>query len=249
MPIGESNESKNWVDSLATTLRSLPRLKSLKIRSNGVVCSSVSLRGISDLTKLTSISVLGPWIDSLEEPSTLTQLRKLELTRVNPTADSLAGYTSLTGLTHLTLSSTRVPGNAIHSLVSGMSNLSGLCLQNTRISDEGMSCISALKSLERLDIGYTQIGDTGVHHLKDLACLTYLSLRATRASDHSVPSLLWLSNLRVLILSRSYVTERGLSQLSMMQSLSLVNATGIWGLTMDEKEKLRDMMKGVQFNV
>jgi len=89
-----------------------------------------------------------------------------------------------------------------------------LNLSHTRVSDEQMEALANLSNLRVLYLNNTEITDAGISRLSALSTLRWLSLVGTRVSDQSIPTFLKLENLTNLFLYQTAVTQSGLLQLA-----------------------------------
>ncbi|MCP4811099.1 MAG: hypothetical protein GY888_01205, partial [Planctomycetaceae bacterium] len=64
------------------------------------------------------------------------------------------------------------------AVLSDLSGLVGLTIQESRISDEGLRYLKGLKDLEELHLRGAEVGDQGIEHLLGLEKLRNLNLPA-----------------------------------------------------------------------
>ncbi len=79
----------------------------------------------------------------------------------------------LTSLTELNLDLSKITDAGLEHL-KGLTSVRSLNLNRTQITDAGLEHLKALTSLKTLDLGHTQITDAGLIHLKGLTRLTSL---------------------------------------------------------------------------
>ncbi len=98
-------------------------------------------------------------------------------------------------------------------------NLSGLRLDGSLITDDGLSCIRVLPNLESLSLRKTLVTDAGIQRFGHCDRLLQLDLAETQVSDRGLPSLARLQRLEQLDLGYTRVTERGLEHLAELTAL------------------------------
>lgn len=103
------------------------------------------------------------------------------------------------------------------------SDLHGVNLSGTPVTDEGLRRLSALGRLEVLSLVGTQITDDGLMHLQNLCGLQRLSLCKTSITDRGLAHLAALSQLRMLYLDEVAITDAGLFYLSCIRTLELLS--------------------------
>ena len=89
----------------------------------------------------------------------------------------------------------------------------GLNLANTKITDAGLAQLAPLTNLRRLHLEKTGLTDAGLAHLKGLAALEYLNLYGTAVTDAGLAHLEGLKNLKKVYLWQSKVTDAGVDKL------------------------------------
>jgi len=88
-----------------------------------------------------------------------------------------------------------------------------LNLSHTRITDKQVEAISKLVNLRVLYLNNTAITDAGISQLLPLSELRWLSLVGTRVTDKSIPTFVGLKNLTNLFLYQTGLTEAGIQKL------------------------------------
>jgi serine/threonine protein kinase len=134
--------------------------------------------------------------------------------RGNQKADdaALEYFKGLTNLSGLDLQQTPVSDAGLVHL-KGLTNLTGLNLESTAVTDAGLAHLKGLTKLSVLDLGGTRVGDAGLVHVKGLARLTNLHLEDTQVSDAGLKHLAGLSKLAQLDLTGTQVTADGVAGL------------------------------------
>jgi len=108
-----------------------------------------------------------------------------------------------------------------------LSNITGLYLKETSITDKGVVYLKNLKSLKILDLSHNKITDKGIKVLSQLKKLEVLALKGTGISDESLQTISKLKNLRTLIINDTKVTEKGLKLLSKLKKLETLHLKNI----------------------
>lgn len=130
----------------------------------------------------------------------------------------LKGLTDLQGLD---LTDTQVSDAGMEHL-KGLTKLHILGLGGTQVSDAGLEHLKGLANLEVLSLGGTQVSDAGLEHLKGLTKLSALDLRSTKVRDAGLEQLKGLTNLRVLFLGGTQVIDAGMEYLKGLTGLVLL---------------------------
>lgn len=102
----------------------------------------------------------------------------------------------------------------INSLSAIREQLVWLNLGHTRVTDEQLEGISRLGNLRVLYLNNTGISDDGLTKISALSELRWLSVVGTRISDKSIPTFEKLQNLTTLFLYGTAVTKKALTELS-----------------------------------
>ncbi|HEY7314984.1 MAG TPA: protein kinase [Gemmataceae bacterium] len=133
-----------------------------------------------------------------------------------------AGLEHLTGLTRLTrlhLNGTRVSDAGLVHL-KGLNNLTCLRLDNTQVRDDGLEHLKGLTKLTMLALSGTSVSDAGLERLKGLTNLTELYLAVTPVSDEGLEHLKGLTKLRTLELIGTHLSDAGLVHLKGLTNLT-----------------------------
>lgn len=107
-----------------------------------------------------------------------------------------------------------------------LTDLVGLNLNNTKISDAGVDRIAGLKSLRKLGLGDTLITDAGLQKLSGLTNLERLWLSNTPITDAGLEHLQSIPSLRRLILYGTQITDAGLGHLTKLPNLERLGLEG-----------------------
>ncbi len=172
---------------------------------------------------------------SIDQLSTLRELRQLSLRFRDITDVGRERLAPLSNLESLNLSRTKVSNSGLRHL-RALQKLRHLDLSGTAVTDEGLSDLSELPDLEELVVGVTfdgegrnrkrieaaQITDDGVVRLAGLRQLRGLNLRGTRVTDDGLGALRTLDHLTTLDLIETRVTDAGVAFLEDYQGLQTV---------------------------
>jgi hypothetical protein len=136
----------------------------------------------------------------------LETLKGLGITPMPLAAENNHLMVTFTGMQNIT-------DEQITSLEAIKEQLVWLNLSHTRITDQQLEAVARLGNLRVLYLNNTGITDAGLSHLTPLSELRWLSLVGTRISDQSVPTFVKLNKLTDLFLFQTSLTEEGLQQL------------------------------------
>ena len=88
----------------------------------------------------------------------------------------------------------------------------GVDLRGSQATDDILYQLQSLSSLERLWLDDTLVSDRGLSHLRSLTALQGLSLSGTRVTDAGLAHLKGLDNLQHLLLTDTQVTDAGVAE-------------------------------------
>lgn len=125
----------------------------------------------------------------------------------------------------VTASTDAFADDIVHS-ISDSSQLRGLNLSGTGLTDTGLQAVSRFSLLESLDVSSTRITDDGLIHCATLANLSTLSLTRTAITGDGLIHFPALANLSTLSLSRTAISERGLRFLTAVPNLQHLELGG-----------------------
>jgi hypothetical protein len=112
--------------------------------------------------------------------------------------------------------------NAGLSLLSRQSDLEGLHLRRTKISDAGILELANLPRLKELMLGGTGLTDEGLNALEWLTEMEVLYLWDTKITDEGLFYLRRMTRLRRLFLGKTGITGRGLRHLQCVPTLEIL---------------------------
>jgi Leucine-rich repeat (LRR) protein/HEAT repeat protein len=163
------------------------------------------------------VSRLYPFADPFASPRVaLAHVQKKEPTgRTDATPETTEGE-AITEIKRL--------GGAIE--VGAAKSAFRVVLENTKITDAGLTHLRALTGLQKLDLGGTSITDAGLIQLEGSNSLERLYLDRTHVTDAGLAHLSKLSKLRFLGLDNTRVTDRGLEHLKGLARLGELSLCG-----------------------
>jgi len=123
-----------------------------------------------------------------------------------------------TTLQVLELDETEVTDAGISHL-SALTGMESLNLVKTQITDEALRYLSRMKQLKKLDITLTAISGAGLRYLQDLQKLWWLEAGETRTTDDGLEYIARLRAIEFLTLSDTPITNAGLRHLAGMPRL------------------------------
>ena len=109
---------------------------------------------------------------------------------------------------HVSLDNTQITDAGL-SYVRWLPGLQGLTLRNTQINDAGLAHLQALTQLRWLNLKHTRVTDAGLAHLQGLTDLQALYLNDTKVTDAESPHLQGLTGLEELFLDNTKLTDAG----------------------------------------
>jgi Leucine-rich repeat (LRR) protein len=175
----------------------------------------------------------------LAEVGRLNQLEILELAGNASVTD--AGLVHLKGLTNLSglgLNNTQITdAGLVH--MKGLTKLSYLGLNGTQVTDAGLVRLKGLTNLSILGLNGSQVTDAGMVHLKGLTNVSHLGLSGTQFTDAGLVHLKGLTHLSELGLNNTRVTDAGLVHLKGLTHLSVLwlNSTQVTDAGMNELKR------------
>jgi Leucine-rich repeat (LRR) protein len=129
------------------------------------------------------------------------------------------------------------------ALIRANPEVEDLSLDNTGITDAGLTAVGRLKHLRKLSLYHTDITDTGLAHLRHLTRLKTLYLDGTKVTDAGVLGLRRLTRLENLPLSNTAITDKGAAVVSgfhHLKHLDLIN-TQIGDATLSRLRNLKQL--------
>ena len=126
---------------------------------------------------------------------------------------------SLSGLTSLRLNDNRIGDEGARVLAS-LSGLTSLYLNDNQIGDEGARVLASLSGLTSLDLNHNQIGAEGARVLASLSGLTSLDLRYNQIGAEGARALSSLSGLTLLDIRNNRIGDEGARALASLSGLT-----------------------------
>jgi uncharacterized protein YjbI with pentapeptide repeats len=189
----------------------------------------------------TAVLKLGGHIDQASSGQVLT----VDLTGTDVTNADLEQLQAFTQLLGLILTDTGVSDDGLRH-VAKLGTLTTLELYRTSISDAGLEHLSNMNSLAGLYLKGTKITDDGLAHIAGLTNLALLSLSNTAINDGGLKHLRGLSQLESLIVEDTKITANGLIEnLSDLKKLELI-AVGGTEMTANEINTIERSLPGVR---
>ena len=173
-------EGSHTTDAGLVFLKNLSELDSLYLLSEGTF-SNAGLAYVVTLKKLRHLSLRGTLIDGVG----LSYLCQLPL------------------LTRLWVSHAEIFDSDLAQNIHRLANLTGLGLDATHITDDGLTYLQGLKNLQHLDLSSCEITDSGLVHLQNLTAVDLLDLSHTNIAQTAINRLQEaLPNCRILTRDR-----------------------------------------------
>jgi len=202
-----------------------------------------AIRDLPDLEIVDTGFVTRP--GSIRALSRHRDLKTLSL-RCSAVADEdFAVLASLHRLEELILNDSPITDAGV-SQISRISSLRRLELHFAKITDRGMESVAKLPKLERLRLSATAVGDAGVECLRDHPALTELDLHYTKITSSALNPIASIPNLTVLDVAMTRITDEGVTYLAghpRLRSLNL-GSTDASGVGLDRLPVLDDLCIG-----
>jgi len=125
----------------------------------------------------------------------------------------------------LVLDQTPVSNDGLSDLKS-LDNLLLLSLQQTPVTDEGMGHIEGIISLRLLRLNWTRITDHGLRYIDRLPDLVMLYLSGTQITDQAMQHIIALKKLAALQVSYTRITDRACADLPSLPELQFLGLDG-----------------------
>ena len=110
--------------------------------------------------------------------------------------------------------------------LQGLTELAGLYLEGSQISDKGLVNIETLRNLTDLSLEGTQVTDAGLVHIRGLDHLRYLALNDTQVTDAGLVHLQRFPQLQNLDLKGLQISDAGLIHLRGLSQLERLDLRG-----------------------
>lgn len=107
--------------------------------------------------------------------------------------------------------------------LKGFPNLTGANFSGSGLNDKGLEILSQITRMENLCLQETDITNDGLKHLAPLKQLQYLRLKDNQQlTNDCIPHLLAIEKLKELQIHETSITQEGLDQLAQKQTLALI---------------------------
>ena len=151
---------------------------------------------------------------TLESLATLKQLRSLQLSGTDVSAEDLSRIASINSLESLDLRGCEVDTAGFQSL-QALNQLKALRLSGkgvaTRLRSQDIATLAAIESLRALLLDFFPLNDQAVEEIMDHSQLRELGLAGTAITDGSIPGLFGMPQLKKLRLASTDITGEGLA--------------------------------------
>ena len=128
-------------------------------------------------------------------------------------------------ITHITWRDRTVTDDDLN-ILTGLSNLESLYLEDASITDAGLVHLKNFKALRNLNLSRTQITDNGLKHLSGSPELQSLILNGTQVTDAGLVHIRGFDKFYNLHLAQTRVTDGGLAMLEDLPALHNLNLEG-----------------------
>lgn len=110
--------------------------------------------------------------------------------------------------------------------IQGCTQIWGLGVAGTNVTDEGMLLVRELTSLTSLDLSRTRVGSEGVRNLRGLHTLVNIRLNDTKIDGDALTVLSEFPNLRTIDLRETRITDEDLANLYTLPELIRIDLSG-----------------------
>lgn len=212
--------STSFADSDAAALSKLTHLKSLWVQ-----VPQVTDAGFAHLSSLQNLDSLIFDATNLT-PAGISVLQRMNITQLNAphgmTDEKLVPVAKLVGLVALWIDNSNVTDAGLTHL-AGLKNLTNLDLYSSpRINGSGFEHLRGLQSLRTIMLHGTRTNDAGLAHLRKLTSLESVNLTDCPVTDEGLTHLSGMPNLAAFDLSGTLVSDHGIDHLRTMPSLRQV---------------------------
>ncbi len=198
---------------------SVLKLESLYL---GFTCSKIDVKGLESQTALTTLRIKAILDkDAIKRISTLTNLRKLNLSKSNIDQDVLKNLSKLQKLEHLNVfflklnkgdkdeGRKKLPQNFIE-LFNTLQKITYLNLSHAYCTDGVLASFTQMTNLRHLNVYYSLITKRGIHSITHLTKLTQLNLNCNAIGNSGAMQLTTLTNLKKLQLHATGINNKAI---------------------------------------
>lgn len=202
------------------------------------VFTDAALRTLAEIPGLRSLDIPSARVTDagLQSLGVLKQLRVLNLDATAPgvTQAGVESLASLTELRYLGLAGSRKISAASLQKFTGLTQLCGLDLNSTNLTDAGLSVAKSFPELRLLNLGYTKVTGTGLESLAGLPQLESLNLQGCKFDGTALKGLRSCHHLTHLRLSQRDLTDEILATLREINRLNALDTDwNDWELTLE----------------
>ena len=147
------------------------------------------------------------------------QVVGLNTTRQPITAETAADIAALGNLKNIDFTASELDDEILTAAVSGLNPVS-LVLNETAVTDQGISAVSGFRRVEALFLRDTAVGDEAMKVVGKLSTLTELDLTGTKNTNDGLAHLGGLTNLKRLIVGSTAIDDAGMENLKSLSGLS-----------------------------
>lgn len=221
MTVSVTLEGKKFTDESLADLDDLPTVSDLYLSNTSI--TGTGLVGFQKAKALQSLSVRGQLTEKgLQAIGTLAGLKKLSLSEVKVSDQSLALLKGLARLEEAELSETLVTDAGLVHL-RGWVSLQKLQLSGAPITGAGLDHCKDLKQLREVWVSNTKLTDAGMAGLKNLKGLKQLWVGINQINGQGLGYLQGLTQLEQLDVSNSNVNDKGLAFIQKLPALKELN--------------------------
>lgn len=102
----------------------------------------------------------------------------------------------------------------LRMLMNAHENITWLKLSGSSLRDEWLAYIGLFTNLSKLWINETMITDKGITHLESLKNLEYLNVYGTQITNHAIESIVQMTSLKKLYIWQTDITDVGVARIS-----------------------------------
>ena len=164
-------------DEAIKLLSQFPNLRKLRFAQNQITAEGIA--ALPNLKKLEELDLSECSLildDAMGPLGKMSNLKKLNLWRVNISDIGIAPIANLTTLESLNLDNTRLSDEGLAHL-SGLTNLKFLHLGSTQVTDENLSQLAGLEKLKELIVTRTGVTEAGAKALQSKLPSTKIQLK------------------------------------------------------------------------
>lgn len=196
-----------------------------------------ALRKLSYIQALdmTDVTLSPNGIHNLDRLSRLNCLKSLSLVYVDVDRQELPGNAcaeAISKLSNLTYLEMRLDMNGdVLNKLSGLTNLSELCLSSITLNIDDLYFMKDMHSLSILRVPWSHFSTYSADEIDILSSLTFLDIGATDVVDDSLVHFSKLTKLQTLICKDNSISDDGVAHLSTLTNLTTLDLSHAAGLS------------------